>query len=1224
MQRGGEQDGGLFKTTIQYGKLSPIPDASHTRNRKISPPDSHCLPGTRRQVIQDTIAWADSKTIPDDGGGHVLWLYGHVGCGKSAIAQAVAEEFAKRKRLAGSFFFFRGSGDRSRTRRFAATIASQMMTAIPSTASFVKAALKAQPNLPTLPLDIQFQYLVFEPLLSASKRLLSIEFRRGPLLIVVDGVDECEDREEVSDWITDMLEYMKEHPRIPLRLFIASRVEAHIRTRLETSQVLLVNLVDHVATNDIAIVMRQTFDEAAKYNQVIKAYGRQWPTPADLLKLVEHTGGSFIFMATILRFILASGQGDSLPMERLPCALMIDPGLDGLYMQTLATARDRSHFSEIISTIAFLQDSLSINGLSDLLNIPRHEVVHVLVPLQSIIQVPGDDRTPIALCHSSLHNFLNTESRSGPFHAHHRHHLRIVQCCNQCLRRSTTSEFEFETEAAIYARRFMPSHWEAFLENSLKDFPNVQSQAEQLVSIIGDGDLILSTYFIVRQRVEAGVYGLAIATAEVLEGLVEDPMNRPVLHLHAKLLEILISGSSIDSSAVQQHLQRLEPTITGPSHRTDLVEQGYRFLVRSGFWRLTAEPRSSRLQHPKTNEFLIEFWLQDLAYAVEHDPDFDLARLQKKSEFWYGLHPDTSCAVEYPWPPHESDRQEPWEMSIPSSVEQVISAIEEKFSSTVFSKLTFDWHETAPKRKWVFAYQEGNYTFSMLDLVHGFKQLSLCYNGGCQHTRPPCRWPPPDAIEGRSRPRPSPRHVILVEEDIRRLFQECKLAQGNALLLTEAILSCRRKRVKASAIIEEFLPKCRIVQELIWSQIAWATASAERSRLARDAEQCRKHHEDDETTEEKLLGNLLASNADLLEALRQYDDFIHELEEAPPSHTDAPSQLGVNVQDSAESSLPPPPNQQRGQSESIPAPLTALIGFLTATGLDDPALILELCDRASASEVNAKEAARAIYREFKYAEPSSQLSAARLWAIMLRNSSHLFIDQCRSKRFLNTVEDVLYSGRTTPVVRDRILEVLGAAAYADQPMPISAFRKLWQRVKPTGKPDEGVPFDDEEFFNTSVPTLHSQFKPPIHVKVGLGPRQQEQKEERVDAPSPPKLDVTRNRIITQEEDIHRLFQECKIGQGNASLLLQALATPSTHQSDDIVEEFYSKCCSSQELIFAQIPWASAMAERSRQELEVKNGSHANEETVQEQLLTALIASNAQLSEALRDYDEAAA
>ena len=34
---------------------------------------------------------------------------------------------------------------------------------------------------------------------------------------------------------------------------------------------------------------------------------------------------------------------------------------------------------------------------------------------------------------------------------------------------------------------------------------------------------------------------------------------------------------------------------------------------------------------------------------------------------------------------------------------------------------------------------------------------------------------------------------------------------------------------------------------------------------------------------------------------------------------------------------------------------------------------------------------------------------------------------------------------------------------------------------------------------------------------------------------------TRNRIIPPDEDIRRLFQECKIGQGNASLLSQALA-----------------------------------------------------------------------------------
>jgi hypothetical protein len=33
---------------------------------------------------------------------------------------------------------------------------------------------------------------------------------------------------------------------------------------------------------------------------------------------------------------------------------------------------------------------------------------------------------------------------------------------------------------------------------------------------------------------------------------------------------------------------------------------------------------------------------------------------------------------------------------------------------------------------------------------------------------------------------------------------------------------------------------------------------------------------------------------------------------------------------------------------------------------------------------------------------------------------------------------------------------------------------------------------------------------------------------------------SRNRIIPPDEDIRRLFQECKIAQGNASLLSQAL------------------------------------------------------------------------------------
>ncbi|TEB34244.1 hypothetical protein FA13DRAFT_76157 [Coprinellus micaceus] len=112
-------------TTIRHSEkldlfavLNPVLDASHTRNLKVSPPNSACFPGTRLGVTKDIRAWADSGLIFDKHP-HILWIYGYAGCGKSAIAQEVATYFRGKGRLAGDFFFFRGAGDRATVRRFA-------------------------------------------------------------------------------------------------------------------------------------------------------------------------------------------------------------------------------------------------------------------------------------------------------------------------------------------------------------------------------------------------------------------------------------------------------------------------------------------------------------------------------------------------------------------------------------------------------------------------------------------------------------------------------------------------------------------------------------------------------------------------------------------------------------------------------------------------------------------------------------------------------------------------------------------------------------------------------------------------------------------------------------------------------------------------------------------------------------------------------------------------
>jgi hypothetical protein len=51
--------------------------------------------------------------------------------------------------------------------------------------------------------------------------------------------------------------------------------------------------------------------------------------------------------------------------------------------------------------------------------------------------------------------------------------------------------------------------------------------------------------------------------------------------------------------------------------------------------------------------------------------------------------------------------------------------------------------------------------------------------------------------------------------------------------------------------------------------------------------------------------------------------------------------------------------------------------------------------------------------------------------------------------------------------------------------------------------------------------------------------------------------LRRNRIIPPEEDIRRLFQECKIGQGNARLLAESLAYAKPEDLEkEIIQAYY--------------------------------------------------------------------
>jgi hypothetical protein len=83
----------------------------------------------------------------------------------------------------------------------------------------------------------------------------------------------------------------------------------------------------------------------------------------------------------------------------------------------------------------------------------------------------------------------------------------------------------------------------------------------------------------------------------------------------------------------------------------------------------------------------------------------------------------------------------------------------------------------------------------------------------------------------------------------------------------------------------------------------------------------------------------------------------------------------------------------------------------------------------------------------------------QLWAVMLPRPPEFLVRQYAKSEFMDTLEHVLTSQHTSPVVRRRLLGALVLAAAINSGTPYeSSFRVLLGKVKPAGMPDEVGPY----------------------------------------------------------------------------------------------------------------------------------------------------------------------
>ena len=187
-----------------------------------------CLPETREAIIAAALNW--SEKAEDDQ--TLLWMYGPAGCGKTTLAQTIAQLCQDAERLAASFFFS-NSAATSRPKKkdeFVVTLTYQLCISIPELLEFVTSALMKDPGIFDRDLPRQMQTLIIDPL---NQLLQHLDFHNSKhkqwWLFLVDGLDECEGAQNQKE-VLKVLSMALHQLSFPLRILVLSRPEFAIQS----------------------------------------------------------------------------------------------------------------------------------------------------------------------------------------------------------------------------------------------------------------------------------------------------------------------------------------------------------------------------------------------------------------------------------------------------------------------------------------------------------------------------------------------------------------------------------------------------------------------------------------------------------------------------------------------------------------------------------------------------------------------------------------------------------------------------------------------------------------------------------------------------------------------------------------------------------------------------------------------------------------------------------
>ncbi|KAF5327653.1 hypothetical protein D9619_004790 [Psilocybe cf. subviscida] len=419
--------------------------------------DPKCDENTRQAVLHELRQWVKSgeKTSPLPS---MYWIHGPAGVGKSALAQSLALSLQKEGYHAASFFFSRNSPGRNNGGQLIATLACQLAINIPAIRQSMFAQIESNRLIFRLCNNNQMESLIINPLNSMGpdkacrpqskvkqrmrqllRKLGSSDQQPSPRLILVDGLDECDDSVAQRDLIL-CLGRAARQVRMPLRIIIVSRATSHILSTFsmdelfrgpEAVKILQRDLGEDAEANEnIKTYLLKQFAEIRRTHPIRDHLPTGWPKPMDIQQLVHKSSKGFIYPATVMRYIRMPNNRPDECLERILGVSDIPPThkpykpLDDLYHYIFGVLPEESKQSVMDIFRLLLIPRTADDGIGPIttplfiehiLDLKPGHVQHVLRDLLCILAIL-DKTTPIRILHASLSDFLLDASRSRELH----------------------------------------------------------------------------------------------------------------------------------------------------------------------------------------------------------------------------------------------------------------------------------------------------------------------------------------------------------------------------------------------------------------------------------------------------------------------------------------------------------------------------------------------------------------------------------------------------------------------------------------------------------------------------------------------------------------------------------------------------------------------------------------------------------------------------------------